>query len=145
MKIKVDYVGNIFINTFHYLGLFIIGGVVVWSSMVELFHVFQKGSPDIDDVLTLFIYLELGAMVGIYFNTKHMPIVFLLYVGLTALIRHLIGVVSDHGADYKVVIAYCLAILVLSVSVLIVRFGSFKFPSNKKVEKVEDAKVDLQS
>ena len=54
----------------------------------------QKG-PTIEDLLLLFIYLEIGSMVGIYFRTNHMPVRFLLYVGITALTRHMIGVVQE--------------------------------------------------
>jgi phosphate starvation-inducible membrane PsiE len=57
-----------------------------------------KGGVSVDDILLLFIYLELGAMVGIYFKTNHMPIRFLLYVAITALTRLLIGDVSHHKA-----------------------------------------------
>ncbi|MFC1357094.1 MAG: hypothetical protein G8D58_10720 [gamma proteobacterium symbiont of Phacoides pectinatus] len=39
------------------------------------------------DVLLLFIYLELGAMVGIYFKTKRLPVRFLIYIAITALTR----------------------------------------------------------
>ena len=60
----------------------------------------QKGSPSIEDLLLLFIYLEIGSMVGIYFHTNHMPVRFLLYVGITALTRHTIGYVQEQsGAD----------------------------------------------
>jgi phosphate starvation-inducible membrane PsiE len=31
----------------------------------------EKGHITVDDILLLFIYLELGAMVGIYFKTNH--------------------------------------------------------------------------
>ena len=34
-------------------------------------------------------------MVGIYFRTNHLPVRFLLYVGITALTRHTIGYVQD--------------------------------------------------
>lgn len=132
MKKKADSFGNAFITSFHYIGLFLIGGVVVWAALNELLHVFTNGAPGIETVLTLFIYLELGAMVGIYFKTNHMPIRFLLYVGITAMTRHLIGIIGDHGNDYTLVIFYCLGILVLSLSVFIVRYGTFKFPSEVK-------------
>ncbi|WP_410318440.1 phosphate-starvation-inducible PsiE family protein, partial [Klebsiella pneumoniae] len=32
----------------------------------------ETGHIKIDDILLLFIYLELGAMVGIYFKTNHL-------------------------------------------------------------------------
>ena len=138
MKKKADKIGNGFITCFHYVGLFLIGGVVAWSGFIEILNVLKEGHPGIESVLTLFIYLELGAMVGIYFKTNHMPIRFLLYVGVTAMIRHLIGIISDHGEDYKMVMVYCLGILVLSLSIFIVRYGTFKFPSETKPEQEKE-------
>ena len=46
-----------------------------------------KGYPKLKDILLLFIYLEVLAMVGIYFKTKRLPVVFLLYIAITALTR----------------------------------------------------------
>jgi hypothetical protein len=57
----------------------------------------REGHIKIDDILLLFIYLELGAMVGIYFKTNHMPVRFLIYVAITALTRLLISNVSHHN------------------------------------------------
>jgi phosphate starvation-inducible membrane PsiE len=42
--------------------------------------------------LLLFIYLELGAMVGIALKANHMRVRFLLYVAMTALTHHMISV-----------------------------------------------------
>ena len=53
----------------------------------EFLSMIEFGSAKIEDILLLFIYLELGAMVGIYFKTKHMPLRFLIYVAMTALTR----------------------------------------------------------
>jgi phosphate starvation-inducible membrane PsiE len=46
-----------------------------------------KGSVSIEDLLLRFIYLEIGAMVGIYFKTNHMPVRFLIYLAITAVTR----------------------------------------------------------
>ena len=48
--------------------------MVIWSAghtVIDILTV--KKFASIDDILLLFIYLELGAMVGIYFKTNHMP------------------------------------------------------------------------
>ena len=37
---------------------------------MEFLQMVEKGNITIDDILLLFIYLELGAMVGIYFKTN---------------------------------------------------------------------------
>lgn len=142
IKSYVDFLGNACIGVFHYLGLFLIGGVVIWASLIELKHVFNIGEPGVENVLMLFIYLELGAMVGIYFKTNHLPVRFLIYVGITAMIRHLIGLITDHGDNHTLIIFYCIGIFVLSLSIFMVRYSSYKFPSEKIIEeKPEENKI----
>lgn len=65
-----ESMGNLFVETFHYLALFAIGAVTAWAAVMEFLQMVEKGNISIDDILLLFIYLELGAMVGIYFKTK---------------------------------------------------------------------------
>ena len=65
-----ESLGNLFVETFHYLALFAIGAVTAWAAVMEFLGMIEQGHIKIDDILLLFIYLELGAMVGIYFKTK---------------------------------------------------------------------------
>lgn len=65
-----ESLGNLLVEGFHYLALFAIGGTVFWSAAVAFGEMVGKGHASIDDILLLFIYLELGAMVGIYFKTR---------------------------------------------------------------------------
>ena len=69
-----DSFGNLLVDLFHYIALFAIGGAIVWSAAVAFIGMSSKGHASIEDILLLFIYLELGAMVGIYFKTNHMPV-----------------------------------------------------------------------
>ena len=66
-----ESLGNLFVETFHYLALFAIGAVTAWAAVMEFLQMIEAGHIKIDDILLLFIYLELGAMVGIYFKTNH--------------------------------------------------------------------------
>ena len=125
----VDVVGKMLVDAFHYLALFAIGGAIVWSAVFAFIGMVNKGHAAIDDILLLFIYLELGAMVGIYFKTNHMPIRFLIYVAMTALTRMLIGDVSAHHRPDLGIVMGSGAILLLALATLVVRYGSFKFPS----------------
>lgn len=121
--------GNLLVDAFHYLALFAIGGAIVWSAGYAFIGMVAKGHADIRDILLLFIYLELGAMIGIYFKTNHMPVRFLIYVAITALTRMLIGdIQADHEPDEGVVLIAG-AILLLAIATLVIRYGSFKFPS----------------
>lgn len=123
-------IGNLLVDGFHYLALFAIGGAIVWSAGIAFAEMAAKGYASIEDILLLFIYLELGAMVGIYFKTLHMPVRFLIYVCITALTRMLIGTISDtHVADFELLMLSG-AILLLATAGLVVRYASFKFPSD---------------
>ena len=127
-----DMVGKLLVDGFHYLALFAIGSAIVWSAAVAFLAMAEKGHASIDDILLLFIYLELGAMVGIYFKTNHMPVRFLIYVAMTALTRLLIAdVQAHHRPDNIGIVLVSGAILLLALAALVIRYGSFKFPSGK--------------
>ena len=126
----LDKLGNLAVETFHYVALFIIGCMVAWSAVHTVIDILTvKQYATIDDILLLFIYLELGAMVGIYFKTNHMPVRFLIYVAITALTRLLISDIQhDHKADMDLIIITG-SILILAFSIWIVRFASWNYPS----------------
>ena len=126
----LDKLGNLAVETFHYVALFIIGCMVAWSAVHTVIDILTvKQYATIDDILLLFIYLELGAMVGIHFKTNHMPVRFLIYVAITALTRLLISDIQhDHKADLDLIIITG-SILILAFSIWIVRFASWNYPS----------------
>ena len=129
MRAMADPVGKLLTDGFHLLGLFAIGGATVWAAGAAFYEMMHKGAPSIEDLLLLFIYLEIGSMVGIYFRTNHMPVRFLLYVGITALTRHMIGFVQEKtGADMEVLVLAG-ATLILAFAVLVIRFTSNRYPS----------------
>ena len=133
LRLKVnrlsEVTGSLLVDGFHYIALFVIGGAIVWSAVQAFFGMMGKGGATIDDILLLFIYLELGAMVGIYFKTNHMPVRFLIYVGITALTRLLVGdIAAHHRLDWGLLVVPA-AILLLALASLVVRYGSARFPS----------------
>lgn len=122
-------IGTLLVDAFHMLALFVIGAAIIWSAAFAMLAMASKGHPSIDDILLLFIYLELGAMVGIYFKTNHMPVRFLIYVGITALTRMLIADIQHNHTPNMGIILVTGAILLLAIATLVVRFGSAKYPS----------------
>src|SRR5262245_11949436 len=132
---QINRFGVILVDAFHYLALFAIGGAIVWSAAVAFVGMTGKGHASIEDILLLFIYLELGAMVGIYFKTNHMPVRFLIYVGITALTRLLVGdIAAHHKLDWGLVVVP-VAILLLALASLVVRIGSARFPSTTSTDR----------
>jgi protein PsiE len=129
MKDTADAVGQLLVDAFHFLALFVIGATTVWSAAVAFIGMVEQGRATLADILLLFIYLEIGAMVGIYFKTTRLPVRYLIYIAITALGRVLIEIVgAEHqtGMDLLIVAG---AILLLSFAVLVLRFGSHRYPS----------------
>jgi len=140
MKETADAVGTLLVDAFHLLALFAIGATTVWSAVATFIRVAAQGYARLEDILLLFIYLELGAMVGIYFKTTRLPVRYLIYIAITALGRVLVEIVgAEHrtGLDILVVAG---AILLLSFAVLVLRFGSHKYPSDTPRADVAPAK-----
>ena len=125
-------IGGLLVDSFHNLALFAIGGTIVWSAVHAFMVMMAKGAASIDDILLLFIYLELGAMVGIYFKTNHMPVRFLIYVAMTALTRMMISDIQVHHNPEVKILYIPAAILILALATLVVRYGSARFPSSSQ-------------
>jgi protein PsiE len=138
IQAAADAIGTLLVDAFHFLALFAIGATTVWSAATTFFQMVGKGHGSIGDILLLFIYLEIGAMVGIYFKTTRLPVRYLIYIAITALARVLIELVgAEHqtGIDTLIVAG---AILMLSLAVLVLRYGSYTFPSDVTIANPRD-------
>ncbi len=134
-------IGHVLTELFHLVALFVIGSAIVWSATVAFIGMMAKGSASIEDILLLFIYLELGAMVGIYFKTNRMPVRFLIYIAITALTRMLIDAIQvDHHPRLEIVYIPA-AILLLALAVWVIRFTSYTYP-NDRGEGTHSTRVD---
>jgi phosphate starvation-inducible membrane PsiE len=129
-----DPIGDLLTEAFHFIGLFAIGGATVWAAVHAFLGMIGKGHASIEDLLLLFIYLEIGSMVGIYFKTNRMPVRFLVYVGITALTRHLIGYINHEPKPDMGILIMAGGTLIMAISVLVLRYTSVKFPAPEAVE-----------
>jgi protein PsiE len=140
MKNLADTIGTFLTDAFHLLALFAIGATTVWSAVAAFIGMVARGHASLGDILLLFIYLEIGAMVHIYFITTRLPVRYLIYIAITALSRVLIEIVgAEHqtGTDILVIAS---AILLLSFAVLVLRFGSHRFPADSPAVDVQIGK-----
>ena len=67
----------------------IILGMVLFLCFEEISSVFTNGALKVQNVLMLFIYLEIMQMVNIFFSTGKIPVRYPLYIGMFALARHI--------------------------------------------------------
>jgi len=127
MTEKIEALGSSLVKAFHLFALFVIGGTVVWSASHFYVETMQQGYAKLHDILLLFIYLEIGAMVGIYFRTRRLPVRFLIYVAITALTRFLTIDIKDFNNEQILTVTG--AIMVLALAALIVDYSASRFRS----------------
>lgn len=133
LRRRVDPIGSVMTDSFHFLMLFAIGAATIWAAIYAFMDIIAKPHPTVEDLLLLFIYLEIGSMVGIYFKTNHMPLRFIVYIAITAVTRHLIGYVNHEEKPDIGIVILAGAILILALAVLIIRYASAKYGSSSDV------------
>lgn len=52
---KANSIGNLLVEGFHYLGLFAIGAVTAWASVMAFMEMIETRHASVDDILLLFI------------------------------------------------------------------------------------------
>ncbi|MDC9726249.1 MAG: phosphate-starvation-inducible PsiE family protein [Candidatus Thioglobus sp.] len=134
-KDRIDQLGDFLIEVFHVVGLFVIGGTIVWSAIGEYLIIMQheSGFASLKDILLLFIYLELGAMTGIYFKTHRLPVIFLIYIAITAITRFLVIDMKELVSTDKFnVLIMVVAIMILTIAAGFLRFTEKKFENSNE-------------
>lgn len=115
---KAEKFGQILIDYFHLFGLFVLFITVAYMAGQSFIEIIFVGKISLKDVLLLFIYLEIGAMIGIYFKTHKLPVQFLIYVTITALTRVLTIDIKNMDNFTVLTISVSIFIMVLSATVL---------------------------
>ena len=81
------------------------------------------------DLLLLFIYLEVLAMVAIYLESGKLPVRMPLYIAIVALARYMI--LDMKSLDTWRMLGVAGAALLIALSILVIRFGHARFPYDK--------------
>ncbi len=108
------------------IGLFIITLATLSAAGYDIAHMIAVGRATLADLLMLFLYLEVLAMVALYLREGQLPVRLPLYIGIVALARYLILDIKE--LDTWRLLAVTAAILVLALAVLVIRVGHVRFP-----------------
>ena len=108
------------------IGLLIIAISTIVAVGIEINVMIEAMTVTLADLLLLFIYLEVLAMVAIYLDSGKLPVRMPLYISIVALARYLILDMKD--MDTWRVIGIAAAALILAIAVLVIRFGHIRFP-----------------
>ena len=113
-----------------YLGLVIIAAATMFAGYGEVMHMIHQGKVTLGDLLLLFLYLEVLAMVAIYLESGKLPIRFPLYIAIVALARLLILDMKELTEWEMIAIGG--TITLITIAVLILRYGHIKYAYDRQ-------------
>ena len=92
----------------------------------ELLYLIEQKKVALHDILLLFIYLEVLTMVALYYTSGKLPVRYPIYIAIVAVTRYII--LNMKEMQPIELIYLCLAILILTLSVIVLRLCQSKFP-----------------
>ncbi|MDG4812141.1 phosphate-starvation-inducible PsiE family protein [Hydrogenovibrio sp. 3SP14C1] len=108
------------------IGLIIIAIATVIAGIQEVLVMVDNMKVTLGDLLLLFLYLEVLAMVAIYMDSGKLPIRFPMYIAIIALARYLI--LDMKNLTEWQMIAVAATMLMIAAAVIILRYGHLKLP-----------------
>ncbi|OHC61583.1 MAG: phosphate-starvation-inducible E [Rhodocyclales bacterium GWA2_65_19] len=109
-----------------YAGLLMIAFATTVAMYQEALVMVESHRVALADLLLMFLFLEVLAMIGQYFKSGQLPVRFPLYIGMVALARYLILDLKEM-TEWRM-LAVAAAIFLLTISVLAIRYGHVRFP-----------------
>jgi protein PsiE len=140
MSIGQDHISRKAIRCIEYGGLFIITVCTLIAGSQELINMVNVGKVRLADLLLLFLYLEVIAMVGVYLESGKLPVRMPIYIGIVALARYL--ALDGEGMQTWKIIAVASAITLLAFAVLIIRYGHIKYPYSRRHGTEDEELID---
>ena len=101
---------------------------------VELSVMYETQTVGLADLLLMFIYIEVLGLVRSYWETRAVRITYPLVIAITALARYII--LQDKNSDPANLIYIALAILIVSIATVVIRFR------NSKCLKIDNKKTN---
>ena len=92
---------------------------------VELTLMYETKTVGLADLLLMFIYIEVLGLVRSYWETRSVRITYPLVIAITALARYII--LQEKDSDPTNLIYIALAILIVSLTTVVVRFRNSKY------------------
>ena len=114
------------------IGLIVITLATLVAGVFEVRTMVNAGTVTLADLLLLFLYLEILAMVGVYFRSGQLPVRFPIYIAIVALARYL--VLDMKSLDVWRMLGVTASMLLLACAVLVIRYGHTRFPYDETLK-----------
>ena len=104
--------------------LFVLVSTVI-AFFLEVKEMYDNKNIELADLLLMFIYIEVIGLVKSYWETRSVRITYPLVIAITALARFII--LQDKESDPSNLIYISIAILIVAISTVIIRFRNSKY------------------
>ncbi len=123
---KVQRYGHKSLEWVQDVGLLLIAIFTVIAMAMEVTTMVAAQTITLADLLLLFIYLEVFAMVAMYLDSGKLPVRMPLYIAMVALARYLI--LDMKNLDTWRIIGIAGAAFLIAMAILAVRYGHARYP-----------------
>ena len=104
--------------------LFVLISTII-AFLLEVEEMYENRNIELADLLLMFIYIEVIGLVKSYWETRSVRITYPLVIAITALARFII--LQDKESDPSNLIYISIAILIVSIATVVIRFRNSKY------------------
>ena len=104
--------------------LFVLVSTII-AFLLEVKEMYDNRNIELADLLLMFIYIEVIGLVKSYWETRSVRITYPLVIAITALARFII--LQDKDSDPSNLIYISVAILIVAIATVIIRFRNSKY------------------
>ena len=104
--------------------LFVLVSTII-AFFLEVKEMYDNKNIELADLLLMFIYIEVIGLVKSYWETRSVRITYPLVIAITALARFII--LQDKESDPSNLIYISIAILIVAIATVVIRFRNSKF------------------
>jgi len=116
---------NSTIRNIQLVAVLIVLFATVIAFFLEIHEMYENRDINLADLLLMFIYIEVIGLVRSYWETRSVRITYPMIIAITALARFII--LQDKDQDPTNLIYISLAILIVALATVIIRFRNSKF------------------
>ncbi len=98
--------------------------------VIELRVVWDKGTIQIADILLLFLYTEVISMVGLFYRSQTIPVMYPLFIAITALSRLI--VLQSKEMEPTTILFEAAAILILGGAAVALRYSDVPMAASRE-------------
>jgi protein PsiE len=123
MKLE-ERIDRLLVVTFRYVEkavLLLVGGLALLAIAQLVLDIFESRKVKLEDVLLIFIFIEIMAMANVYFLRRAVPFTYPMFIAVTALSRLI--VLQGKSIAPENLLFEGGAILLVSAAILIVRYS----------------------